>query len=118
MWITPNLLSDGHDPANDPAAALTTSDTWVHNAIDKIMQSAAYKAGGVIFLTWDEAENRTASGADKIPMIIISPRIKSAGYKSNTAYSHKSYLATVEDLLGLPRLATVAQEPNMLEFLQ
>ncbi len=49
-------------------------------------------------------------------MIIVSERIKSKGYKSNKAYSHKSYLATVEDILGLPRLSTVANEPNMLEF--
>ena len=28
----------------------------------------------------------------------------------------KSYLATVEDILGLPRLDTVKNEPNMMEF--
>jgi phosphatidylinositol-3-phosphatase len=120
MWITPNLTSDGHDPAGNPVAGLKASDAWASTEIPKILASSAYKNGGVIFLTWDEAENRSGPGsADKVPMIIISPNITSAGFKSTKAYSHKSYLATVEDLLGLPRLATVASEPSMAaEFLK
>lgn len=117
MWITPNLNDDGHDPANDPVKGLKDSDTWASTEIPKILASDAYKNGGVIFLTWDEAEGRSGPGStDKIPMIVISPNIKSAGFQSSKAYSHKSYLATVEDLLGLPRLATVTSEPSMLEF--
>jgi phospholipase C len=121
MWITPNLVNDGHDPVNAaPAATLKTSDTWAKATIGTIMASAVYKANGIIFLTWDEAEGRTpgANSADLIPMIVISPNIKSKGFKSAVAYSHKSYLATVEDLLKLPRLATVKAEPTMLEFLK
>ena len=37
-------------------------------------------------------------------------------FVASKAYSHKSYLATVEDLLGLPRLDTVRSEPSMREF--
>jgi hypothetical protein len=118
MWITPNLTSDGHDPQNAPVTGLKTSDAWASVEIPKIMASAAYKNGGVIFLTWDEAEGRLNHSKDQVPMIIISPKIKSAGFTSNKAYSHKSYLATVEDLLGLPRLATVTAEPSMTEFLK
>ena len=119
MWITPNLTSDGHDPDKDPVTGLKHSDAWVATEIPKIMASAVYKNGGVIFLTWDEAEGRSgANSMDQIPMIVISENIKSAGYKSAKAYSHKSYLATVEDLLGMPRLATVANEPSMTEFLK
>jgi hypothetical protein len=117
MWITPDLVSDGHNPTNDPVAALKASDTWAKTAIGAIMASAAYKANGIIFLTWDEAEGRSGSGTkDKVPMIVISPNIKSKGFKTAAAYSHKSYLATVEDLLKLPRLATVTTETSMLEF--
>jgi phosphatidylinositol-3-phosphatase len=117
VFITPNLNSDGHDPSGDPVAALKFSDAWAHTEIDKIMATTAYKDGGVIFITWDEAENRSGAGsADQIPMIVVSESIKAAGYTSSTKYSHKSYLATVEDILGLPRLATVANEPSMMEF--
>jgi phospholipase C len=118
MWITPNLTNDGHDPQSNPVSGLKQSDTWASTEIPKILASSAYKNGGVLFLTWDEAEGRSKDSKDQIPMIIISPRMKSAGYASTTAYSHKSYLATVEDLLGLPRLATVKSEPSMTEFLK
>lgn len=124
MYIAPNLTDDGHDPidffgnATDPVGSLTTSDTWCRTEVGKIMDSDVYKAGGVIFITWDEGEGRNGDSKDQIPMIVVSPNIQSAGFKSANAYSHKSYLATVEDILGLPRLTTVASEPNMLEFLK
>jgi len=121
MWITPNLTHDGHDPdpsvGGVPSQTLKTSDTWAQTNIDAIMNSAAYKANGVIFVTWDEAEGRSGSGSkDKVAMIVVTPKLKGAKMKSTTAYSHKSYLATVEDLLKLPRLATVTSEPAMSEF--
>jgi hypothetical protein len=115
MWITPNLLSDGHNPTNDAAAALRTSDTWLSNEVPKILASAGYQAGGALFITWDEAEGRTGD-FDRIPMIVLSPRLTSTGMTSDVAYTHSSYLATVEDMLGLPRLATVTNEPSMIGF--
>ena len=33
---------------------------------------------------------------------------------SAAAFTHASHLATVEDLLGLPRLATVANTPSLV----
>ena len=121
MWITPNLTHDGHDPdpsvGGVPAQTLKTSDTWAQTTIDAIMASAVYKANGVIFLTWDEAEGRSGAGSkEQVPMIVISPKLKGAKLKSTTAYSHKSYLATVEDLLKMPRLPTVTGETAMSEF--
>ena len=116
MWITPNLTDDGHDPQSAPVTGTKNSDAWAATEIPKIMASNAYKNGGVIFLTWDEAEGRLTHSKDQVPMIVISTKIKSAGFTSSKAYSHKSYLATVEDLLGLPRLATVTSEPTMTEF--
>jgi hypothetical protein len=124
MWITPNLTDDGHDPvdllgnATTPEASLKASDDWLAAHVPAIMQSATFKSGGVLFITWDEAEGRDGRPADQVPMIVVSPRIKAPGYTSAKAYSHKSYLATVEDILGLPRLPTVKDEPSMLEFFQ
>ncbi len=117
MWITPNLINDGHDPSNDPVTALKQSDDWCKTEIPKILASNAYKHGGIIFLTWDEAAGRNGS-KDQVPMIIITEQIKSAGYKSNVAYSHDSYLATVEDLFGLPYLGKAAMAASMKEFWQ
>ena len=117
MWITPNLTDDGHDPANDPVTALKTSDTWLQQHVPAILASEGFTSGGILFITWDESEARNGDDPDKIPMIILSPRVKQAGMTSGTAYTHSSYLATVEDLLGLPRLATVTSAPAMMEFL-
>ena len=118
MWITPNLTSDGHDPGNDPVAAMKACDAWAAAHIPDILASAPFKANGVLFITWDEGESLNGQPRDQVPMIVVSPRIKSAGYKSSTQYTHASYLATVEDLFGLPRLATVTSTPSMLEFLK
>ncbi len=51
-------------------------------------------------------------------MIIVSPKIKKAGMTSATAYTHASYLATIEDNFGLARLGAAAQAQNMNEFFQ
>ncbi|HUS30497.1 MAG TPA: alkaline phosphatase family protein [Kofleriaceae bacterium] len=115
MWITPNLDNDGHDPASDPALGLRNSDMWMSHEVPKILASTGFKAGGILFITWDEDEG---GNNEKIPMIIVSPRVKAAGMTSDTAYTHASYLATVEELLSLPRLDTVAQTPSMMEFLK
>ncbi len=116
MWITPNLDSDGHDPSNDQAAALQHCDTWMSQEVPKILSSEGFQNGGVLFITWDEAEGRTGD-TDRIPMIVLSPRIKTAGMTSATSMNHGAYLATVEDMLGLPRLDTVASSPTLMEFL-
>ena len=117
MWITPNLLDDGHDPSTDPVTALKQTDLWLSTEVPKILASAAYQNGGILFITWDEAEGRNNDDPDKIPMIVVSKDVKQQGMTSATLYNHSSYLATVEDLLGLPRLTTVMGSPNMMEFL-
>jgi len=116
MFVTPNLDNDGHDPANDPVASLQQSDLWMSQQVPQILASEGFTSGGVLFITWDEAEGR-GNDPDKIPMIVLSPRIKAAGMTIATAMDHGAYLATVEELLGLPRLPTVADSPTLMEML-
>jgi hypothetical protein len=116
MWITPNLLDDGHNPQASPVTGLKQSDQWASTEIPKILASAAFQNNGVLFLTWDEAEGRGTDSKDQIPMIVITPHPAHPGFTSSKAYSHRSYLATVEDLLGLQRLPTVANESAMTDF--
>ena len=118
MWITPNLTDDGHDPGSDPVTGLRDSDAWMSTEVPKILASDGYTAGGVLFITWDEAEGRNGDDPDKIPMIVLSPRIKMAGMTSATAYNHSSYTATIEDLFGMPRLGGAASASTLLEFLK
>jgi hypothetical protein len=116
MWITPNLTNDGHDPSSDPVAALKQSDAWLSTEVPKILASDVYKKNGILFITWDEAEGRNGNDADKVPMIILSPKIKAAGYMSMTKLSHASYLATVENLYKLPLLGDAAMATDLSEF--
>ena len=117
MWITPNLTHDGHGPYAQPKVGLKASDAWLATELPKILASSVYLANGIVFLTWDEAEGRGSNDGDRIPMIVISKRV-APGARTDLPLSHASYLATVEDLLGLPRLATVADQQTLLPLLQ
>lgn len=119
MWITPNLLDDGHDPSSSAAdfvTALKQSDAWLEANLPAILASPGYTNGGVVFITWDEAEGRNGDDKDQIPMIVISPKLKAAGMNVSDPLTHSSYTATIDDLLGLPRLATVKTTPTLLGF--
>jgi hypothetical protein len=117
MWITPNLLDDGHNPHTEPVVGLQQSDAWCAVEIPKILASDAWKAGGVLFVTWDEADGRNGDDPTLIPMIVVSNRV-AAGTLVDLPLTHFSYLATVEDLLGLPRLPTVATTQGLESFFQ
>jgi phospholipase C len=94
-FITPNLDNDMHD------GSVQQGDTWLSNELPKIMATAAFKNGGVIFLLWDEGSSGSLGGAgDDPPFIAISPMAK-PGYVSTVAYDTTSYLATVEKILGV-----------------
>jgi hypothetical protein len=112
MWITPNLIHDGHNPQTKPAVGLAQSDAWCKAEIPKILNSAVYKAGGVIFLTWDEAEGRHGNSRSQIPMIIISPKLKQK--QSAQHFSHANYLSTIEEIFGLEKLGAAKLATSMI----
>ncbi len=97
-FITPDLCDDGHDtcaPLNDP---IKQTDTWLARAVPPILRSAAYRRGGVLFITWDEGEG----GADgPIGLLALSLRAKGHGYTSLLPYTHSSLLRTVQEILGV-----------------
>jgi hypothetical protein len=52
-FITPNLCNDMHDscaPLND---AVKQGDIWLSQNLRPIVNSQAYKNGGIVFITWD-----------------------------------------------------------------
>src|SRR5947207_678479 len=53
-FITPNLTDDMHD------GTIADGDTCLATHVPLILNSAAYKQGGVIFITWDEGEGGSA----------------------------------------------------------
>ena len=73
--------------------------------------SPAWQAGGTLLLTWDEG-----SGAgNRVAALVITPEAK--GRTSALPYDHYSLLATMEDLLGLPRLGKAVGARPMRDLL-
>lgn len=117
MWITPNVCNDMHD------CPTTTSDAWLAEVIPQIMASPGYREGGAIFLLWDEGDTDATYAwsyvfhrPQNIPLIVVSESLVAPGFVSSTTYGHDSYLATVEDALGLPRLPTTIGSTPMADF--
>ncbi len=136
-FITPNLCNDGHDEpckfGGEPGG-LESINTWLKKNVPMILGSPGYRDGGLLIVTFDEAEtgegegdasaccNETAAntpnagglvagpGGGKIGAVLVSPYIE-PGTVVTKAYNHYSLLRTIEDLFGLEHLG-YAESPN------
>jgi acid phosphatase len=111
MWITPNMCNDMHD------CPVSAGEQWLQRVLPMIMNSEGYRNNGAIFILWDEGGGPFGipSGQANVAGIVISP-LTPPGTVSAVRYDHTSYLATVEDILGLPRLSTTANATPMSDF--
>jgi hypothetical protein len=112
MWITPNNCNNMHD------CPVQTADAWLRRVMGQIMESPGYKRGGVVFVLFDEGRLRIFNAGANVVGIVVSPQLVAPGMSSQTAFDHRSYLATVEDIFGMPRLATTIDATPMSEFLR
>jgi hypothetical protein len=112
-FITPNLCDDMHDPCNgDPIAH---GDTWLKDHIPAILNSTAYRSGGVIFITWDEA----AVGDGPVPMIVLSPFAKGNHYSNGIYYTHSSTLRTLQEIFDVyPLIRYASWRPDLRDLFQ
>jgi phosphatidylinositol-3-phosphatase len=112
-FITPNLCDDMHDscaPLNDP---VKQGDSWLAQNLPTILNSQAYKNGGVIFITWDEGEGRDGP----IGMIVLSNNAKGGGYLNTIHYTHSSTLRTLEEIFGVtPFLGDAANATDLSDL--
>jgi acid phosphatase len=90
VWITPGLCHDGHDCSTGVA------DAWLASILPAIFASAAWRDGGVLFLTWDEDD-----GSEANQVLTIVAASGTSHRVSQAPYSHYSLLATVCRLLGV-----------------
>ena len=112
-FITPNLCDDMHDKCKPLRNAIQQGDTWLSNNVPTILNSAAYKAGGALFITWDEA----GTGDGPIGMIVLSPFAKGAGYQNSIHYTHGSTLRSSEEIFGVsPFLGDAASETDLSDL--
>ncbi len=109
LWITPNMCDDMHN------CSLQTSDAWLQKVVTQIQQSDAYKDKGAIFILFDEGASRAPGASAALATLVISPQLASV-HTISTAFDHRSYLATVEDIFGLGRLPTTTGVTSMGAF--
>ena len=65
---------------------------------------------GVLFVVWDEAHSGRV-----LPFLALGPRVK-PGYVGNVPYDHRSFLRSVEEILGVPVLPSVAGANDLADL--
>jgi hypothetical protein len=119
---------------NGEPGGLVSGDAFLKKWIPEIQASPAYRQGGLIAVTFDEAEAGPGEEADssaccnqpqfpntpnnggptagpgggRIGAVLLSPFIK-PGSTNQTAYNHFSFLRSVEDIFGVAHLGYAAQ---------
>jgi len=106
VWITPDLCHDAHD------CSTRAGDDFLRGLVPEILASPAWTRGGVLFITWDEDDG---SAGNKVATIVASPNLKA--HETARPYTHYSLLATVQDLLAVPRLGLATQAQAMDDLL-
>jgi hypothetical protein len=92
-FVTPTPCNDGHDCDN------WSVDTWAAANVQPVLDSAAYKAGNVqVFIWYDEHH--------PVPNMTIGLHVTPGVRTSPVDY--QTELHTWEDLLGVPRIDTLA----------
>ena len=92
--VVPDTCHDMHD------CSTQVGDAWLRSFVPRITDSAAWRAGGVLFITFDEG----AGPANHVATLIVSPRVL-PGARWTARLDHDGLLRTIEDLEGLPCLA-------------
>jgi hypothetical protein len=105
VYIVPNLCHDMHD------CPIADGDAWLRDFVPGILESEAFRSGGVLFVTFDEgtdAENRLAT-------IVIGPDVE-PGFRSDVPHNHYSLLRTLQESWGLECLAESCTANTLGEF--
>jgi hypothetical protein len=112
-FITPNLCNDMHDVVGCASSdSIRNGDTWLSTELPRILESAAYKRDGVIFITFDEGE----PGDGPIALIALSRHAK-PGYSNAIPYTHSSLLRTLQHIFGVsPLLGDAANAADLSDL--
>jgi phosphatidylinositol-3-phosphatase len=131
VFITPNLCHDGHDsPCVDgEPGGLQSADAFLQSWVPQIESSPAYAEGGLIVVTFDEAESSDASaccneqpgpnspnpggptpgpGGGRTGAVLISQHVQ-PGSTNKNGYNHYSLLRSIENVFGLSHLGYANQ---------
>ncbi len=105
-WIGPDICHSQHD------CSTAVGDDWLRQTVGMITSSPAWQADAVLFITWDEDSGRNDN---RVLTLVLRPDVKHR--VSAVSYDHYSLLATMEDILGVPRLANAATATPMRDLI-
>jgi hypothetical protein len=112
-FITPNICNDMHDSCFPLRNKVAQGDTWLAKYLPEILNSQAYREGGAVFITWDEAD----IGDGPIGMIVLSTMAKGNGYRNSIHYDHGALLRTLEEIFGVsPFLGNAASQSDLKDL--
>lgn len=112
-FITPDVCNDMHDRCRPMRNEIAQGDRWLARNLPPILGSKAYREGGAVFITWDEA----ALADGPIGMIVLSPFAKGKGYASSLHYTHGSTLRTIQEIFGVtPLLGDASRELDLSDL--
>jgi phosphatidylinositol-3-phosphatase len=106
-WIQPDVCHSTH------SCPIEEGDQWLAQIVPRIAASKAWQEGGVLFITWDEDDG---SASNQVATLVVSPRV--ATHDGPGSFNHYSLLATIEDLLHVPRLGAAATAQPMTQLLR
>ena len=117
-FITPNLCNDMHGSSAcsngctsgfTGAACIGAGDAWLAANVPPLI-AFMNAHGGVLFIVWDEP-----ALSSTVPFLVVGPNVK-PGYASSVAYSHSSYLKSLERILGVPVSSRVTTANDFSDF--
>lgn len=122
MWLTPNLCNNGHNQCKPLNNTVSQTNQYLNRVVPNILNSTIFKMGNAaLLITWDEGGHCPSPGqtypkcTDRVTAIWAGPMIKQA-YKSSVAYSHYSFLKTMEVAWKFASLSLDGNATPMTEF--
>jgi hypothetical protein len=103
--IVPNLINDMHD------GTIAQGDAFLRALVPEIIGSTPFRAGGVLFITFDEGGSNAGSGGDTgghVATLIVAADL-TPGYRDRAYLDHWALLRTTEAILGVPCLASACR---------
>ncbi|KAK4140802.1 phosphoesterase family-domain-containing protein [Dichotomopilus funicola] len=110
VFMTPNMMNDGHNTTLDFATK------WSHKFLQPLLADKAFDERTLIALTYDESESYDKP--NHIVTLLLGSAIPPAlkGTKDNTLYTHYSMLSTLQANWGLHNLGRYDVGANVFKF--
>jgi phosphatidylinositol-3-phosphatase len=106
--IVPNLCHDMHD------CSTRTGDSWLAQFVPRITGSDAFRQGGLLVITFDEASDKDDS---QHTILVFAGNGVRAGMQATEHTDHYALLRTIQTLFGLGCLGQSCQAAPIPELL-